>query len=299
MSGTAQDPTLTRPELDEAHAAADAVARAGGLTVRVLTDPPEHREAERLLSHVWRTDPSSPPVSGDVLRALAHAGAYVAGAFLDGGLVGVTAGFLAHHQGGGAWAELHSHITGVAPRVQGRRVGSALKLHQRAWALERGIDTIAWTFDPLVRRNAYFNLTKLGAHAAEYLVDFYGDMEDGVNAGQGSDRLLVSWLLRAPHVVAAAAGRPVEPDAGVAGAAVLLDTDENGRPRRHSPVPSDTVLCAAPADIEGLRGTDPAAAQEWRYAVREVFTRALADGRRVAGMTRAGWYVLTTEKESR
>jgi predicted GNAT superfamily acetyltransferase len=295
---------LPGPEAVEARAAADAVARAGGLTVRLLTESAEHRAAERLLGLVWRTDPGSSPVSGELMRAFAHAGAYVAGAFLGRDLVGVAAGFLAHHPGEDPCAELHSHITGVVPQVQGRRVGFALKLHQRAWALERGIEAISWTFDPLIRRNAYFNLTKLGARVSSYLVDFYGEMADGLNAGQGSDRLLVRWPLRASYVTAAAAGRPTEPPAvrDLRGA-VLLDADPDGRPRRHYPQDAGTLLCALPDDIEGLRRTDPALAQEWRREVRAVFRSALAGGGRVTGMTRTGWYVLTTdgstEEESR
>jgi predicted GNAT superfamily acetyltransferase len=287
------EPMMTSPEVLEARVAADAVARARGLTVRLLTEPVEHREAEQLLSLIWRTDPGSPPVSGDLMRAFAHAGAYVAGAFLDGELVGVAAGFLAHHPGEVPCAELHSHITGVVPQVQGRQVGFALKLHQRAWALERGIEAISWTFDPLVRRNAYFNLTKLGARVSSYLVDFYGEMADGVNVGQGSDRLLVRWPLRAAQVVAAAAGEaPAPPEAeGV----VLLDADPDGKPRRHAPQAGETFLCGVPDDVEALRRSDPALAQDWRHEVRAVLRTALGDGGRVTGMTRAGWYVLTSE----
>ena len=93
----------------------------------------------------------------------------------------------------------------MAPGLTGRHVGFALKLHQRAWALLRGVSEIAWTFDPLVSRNAYFNLVKLGAQPAEYLPNFYGTMLDTINGDDDSDRLLVRWRLRSPHVVAAAA----------------------------------------------------------------------------------------------
>ncbi len=56
-----------------------------------------------------------------------------------------------------------------------------MKLHQRAWAIARGIPVIEWTFDPLVARNAYFNIRKLGAMPVEYLPNFYGIMGDGIN----------------------------------------------------------------------------------------------------------------------
>ena len=68
----------------------------------------------------------------------------------------------------------------MAPSHQGTAVGFVLKQHQRSWALERDIDTIEWTFDPLVRRNAYFNLTKLGARLVGYVDNFYGKLHDGV-----------------------------------------------------------------------------------------------------------------------
>ena len=87
---------------------------------------------------------------------------------------------------------LHSHAAGVTAAGTGRGIGFALKQDQRAWALERGIGTVTWTYDPLVRRNAFFNLTRLGARPVEYVVDFYGEMTDAINTGQGSDRFMVA-----------------------------------------------------------------------------------------------------------
>jgi predicted GNAT superfamily acetyltransferase len=49
-----------------------------------------------------------------------------------------------------------------------------------------------------VARNAHFNLVVLGARITEYLVDQYGAMNDGVNRGDESDRLMASWALAAP-----------------------------------------------------------------------------------------------------
>lgn len=293
------DPVLSRADVaNEARVAADAVARGGGLVVREIDQLSEHRAAQQLLSRVWRTDRESPPISGDLMRALAHAGAYVAGAFLDEELVGATAAFLAAPPGGNHAAELHSHITGVVPEARGRHAGFALKLHQRAWALEREIATITWTFDPLVRRNAYFNLAKLGARVTSYLVDFYGDMVDGVNAGQGSDRLLASWWLASEGVATAAAGSAHEPDVAEAVAAdrVLLSVGSDGWPCLGEPAGSGSLVCAIPADIEQIRRTDADLARAWRHRVRDAFGGAMADGQRVAGITRSGWYLLTAKE---
>jgi predicted GNAT superfamily acetyltransferase len=41
-----------------------------------------------------------------------------------------------------------------------------------------------------------------------------------------------------------------------------------------------------------LRRSDPRAAKEWRIALREVLGGLLADGARVTGFDRAGWYML-------
>src|SRR5699024_8773798 len=103
---------------------------------------------------IWRPDPANPPVTTELLRALTKAGNYVTGAYDGAELIGACVGFFGEPAG----AALHSHIAGVTGAARGRHVGFALKLHQRAWALRRGVREIAWTFDPLIRRNAYFNL---------------------------------------------------------------------------------------------------------------------------------------------
>jgi predicted GNAT superfamily acetyltransferase len=54
----------------------------------------------------------------------------------------------------------------------------------------------------------------------------------------------------------------------------------------------DTVLVAVPPDVETLRATNPAAATEWRHAVREVLGGLLAAGGRVTGFDKSGWYVV-------
>nr|WP_221475367.1 GNAT family N-acetyltransferase [Sphaerisporangium rubeum] len=236
-----------------------------------------------LFDRIWRADPGSAPVSVELMRALSHSGNYVAGAFEGDTMVGACVAFLAGPPGGG----LHSHVTGA---VVGRGVGFALKLHQRAWAVERGLERVSWTFDPLVRRNAYFNLTKLGGRPVEYLPSFYGEMTDVINAGDESDRLLLVWRLGEPYVLEACAGRPR--DAAAPEHAVARVRGEGDRPVV-SPAGGGAVsLVATPADIEGLRATDPGAARAWRWAVREVLGGLMESGGRVTGFTKAGEYVV-------
>lgn len=227
--------------------------------IRNLHAPGELAEVNALFQQVWGTHEAV--VHLDLLRAVAYAGGYVAGAFDGNHLVGASFGFLADYRGERA---LHSHITGILPGVQHSGVGRALKDHQRGWAAERGVAWVTWTFDPLVRRNAWFNIEVLGARVAEYVDDFYGAMHDSLNAGSASDRLVVAW-----------------------------PTDPSHAPSHPGPDPGcDTVEVATPDDIVVLRRTDPAAAAGWRMRLREQLGGRLAAGARVVGFTRAGAYVL-------
>jgi predicted GNAT superfamily acetyltransferase len=288
--GTAA-PQLGHPLAGVAEAAAEAAARAGGVRVRDLHELEELEGLRGLYQSIWRADPSvGPMVTTEWLRALSHAGNYVSGAYAGASLVGGCIGFFAAPLG----RALHSHIAGVATEMRGRNVGFAIKLHQRAWALRQGITDVAWTFDPLVRRNAWFNLGKLGALPTAYLQSFYGTMSDSVNAGTDSDRILVDWPLDADRVARACAGHPPEIDLAALladGASVGLDADHAGRP-----VPSraegGVVLVAVPPDVERLRLEDPGAARAWRFALREVLGGLLADGAAVSGFAREGWYVV-------
>ncbi|GAB3634112.1 hypothetical protein GCM10027421_34660 [Microbacterium shaanxiense] len=264
---------LTRDDAVAVAAVRDAerAASAAGVDLRELTGMGEQAEAIRLLSDIWKRSPENPPVPPELLRAMSKAGNYIAGAFVDAELIGVA---IAFHADPDRHA-LHSHIAGIAPAHAGRSVGFALKQHQRAWALSRGIDTVEWTFDPLVARNAYFNLSKLGAVPVEYLANFYGEIADGINTDDETDRLLVSWRLRSAEAIACASG------------ASLTVARE----------PGDTAV-AVPADIERVRREDIAAAQQWRRRVREQLTRLLDAGGRIIGFDRAEGYLVRQGKDS-
>ena len=147
-----------------------------------------------------------------------------------------------------------------------------------------------WTFDPLIVRNARFNLHKLGARFAEYLPQFYGEMRDGINAGQGSDRVLIRWDLTAPETAPVAA----EPER------LLLEPDHDAAPRLAAA--ADEVVRAAqdlgvvglrvPTDVEGLRARSSELGAQWRTALRETMLPLLSGGWTVAEIRRDGTYVL-------
>jgi predicted GNAT superfamily acetyltransferase len=276
---------------DDAMASASAAAGAAGVSVRALTDLGDLEQAVRLFGRIWGRD-ANPPMSLELLRAFTKAGNYVSGAFVADRLVGACVGFF-HAPSEDA---LHSHIAGVLPEMAGRAVGFALKLHQRAWAMDRGVDRVAWTFDPLVSRNAYFNVVKLAARPIEYMPNFYGLMPDTVNGDGDSDRLLVRWSLRDP-AVAEACSRPGERRADpalAAGAVVALGTAADGSPEPGR-LDGRTSLVAVPPDITELRVSAPALAARWRHAVRTALTDLLAQGATVVSFDRTRGYVLRRE----
>lgn len=227
------------------------------LEIRLLETAAEMAPIVATFQQVWGS--VIPLVGVELLRAIGHSGGYVAGAFDSDRIIGASVGFLARHEGEDA---LHSHVTGILPGVTGSGVGRAMKNHQRAWAAEQGLKWVTWTFDPLVRRNAWFNIEVLRAHVADYLVDFYGTMTDSINSRDESDRLIVAW--------------PTDPSA------TIVTTIPGGLP----------IEVPTPEDIVVLRRTDPAAARDWRLRLREELGDRMQGGAIVTGFTRAGAYIV-------
>jgi predicted GNAT superfamily acetyltransferase len=233
----------------------DDASAPDGITIRPLDSIEQVFAASAVLDEVWGGERGGMPPN--LLRALAHAGNYAVGLYDGERMIGASVGFFAPP----AARSMHSHITGILPEYRSQGLGRMLKSHQRAWAFARDVGHITWTFDPLVARNAHFNLRVLGARVDEYLVDHYGAMNDVVNRGDESDRLMVTWALAAP------ASPPNE-------AAVVTSV----------PVPND---------IERLRRSDPAEALEWRYRVRDAFGGLYQDGFVAAGFDDDRGYLFT------
>jgi len=259
--------------------------------IRELSELEDLEAVSQLFASIWgRTE--EPPLSSDILKALAISGNYIAGAYVDGRLAGGLVGWLGGSPPGDL--HMHSHILGVLPGNERKGLGFELKQHQRRWCLARGILVMEWTTDPLVGRNVYFNVVKLGAEAPEYFVNFYGQMRDGINAGEESDRLLIRWRLDSDRAESAAAGTLEELDVETLrgwDVASILSVGEDGAPVSQ-PSSSRVLLCQVPRDIVELRRSDPRAARAWRLALREALAGALQRGYAINGATRNGWYVL-------
>lgn len=261
---------------------------------RVVDDPEELKAIVELQTVVWSM-PASEAVPHNMLFAIIHGGGNVIRADLDGELVGFTLGLAALH---GDDRLLWSHMAGVVPKYQGRGIGSGLKYAQRRWALEHGYRVIAWTFDPLQRGNANFNMHLLKATANTYHINFYGTMTDGINAGMPSDRMEAVWDLLAEPVTMAETTPPTVPIVNAFPLAqFLLYSDESGETHLQLPDTwsSHWYFVEIPYQISRLKRENLAAAQTWQGKLRQVMRWAFAQGYRAVDFAEDGtrcWYIL-------
>ncbi len=130
-----------------------------------------------------------------------HAGGFTLGAFAGEKLVGFVLSVPAFLRGEKAF---YSHMTAVAQDFQSFGIGAKLKWAQRVRSLNEGVKYVKWTFQPVMARNAYFNLEKLGAIIRHYEPNFYGtDYSTSHNPceiGLDSDRLFAEWDLESEKV---------------------------------------------------------------------------------------------------
>jgi predicted GNAT superfamily acetyltransferase len=245
-----------------AHDAADAA----GVTLRPLEDL---EDADRILDVMIDTWGEHQLLPRELIRALQHSGNVPYGAFVAGELRGYVLGVLARDSGG---PHVHSHMLAVRPGGRSKGVGYALKLAQRAQALDAGVSVVRWTYDPLLARNAHFNLEKLGAYADGFERDFYGEMDDELNRGDRSDRFTVRWDLASSFRRADGRSVPV----------LNRSVEEPPRPERVAdPVVGDDVVGAivhVPADYPAIREKDPALASAWRDATAQTFEACFGAG---------------------
>jgi predicted GNAT superfamily acetyltransferase len=228
-------------------ALAERAAHAAGVDVLEVGTPADAADTVALFSATWGEGRGA---DTSTLQAIAHAGNPVLLARRGELVVGALFSFLGWDGG----LHAHSHMTAVSPTVRSAGVGFALKLAQRAQCLEHGIGEVRWTFDPLIRRNARFNLWKLGATVRAFRPDFYGVLDDAINGTDRSDRFEVSWRLDSAEVEQ------------------TVEEAVAGRVRREPSGLTDDVTL--PEDFESLRRTDPGAASRLREASRQWFADA-------------------------
>lgn len=286
---------ISPSQVEAAWDTALAAARRSGVEVRTLHTMDELNEARAVWDATWPTIAGATEMTANMVRAIEHSGGYVSGAYEGGRMIGACLAIVGRTRADEGWhVHLHSHMASTVPGLADRGIGTALKLHQRAWALAQDIDRVEWTFDPLVRRNARVNLVKLGAVATQYLVDFYGRMDDALNAGEPSDRLMARWDIASPRVSAALTGERssrTREEWLADGAEDALVVEAKDEPRV-VPTSARTTLVALPGDIVDIRRTDGGLARAWRMAVREALAPVRDGEAVVVGLTSDNRYVV-------
>ncbi len=230
------------------------------ISIKSFSTTAELNLAREIFDSTWSKDFGT-EITPNLLQALVHSGAYVSGAFMDGKCIGAAFAFPATTRG----LHLHSHMTAVLDEYRDQGVGYALKMNQWHWAKKNNFSEISWTFDPLVSRNAKLNLIKLGVNISSYHPNFYGDMPDALNAGDETDRLMVSWKVVGEN--------PVKRE--------LIST----------PKPTD-ILIQIPGDIVAIRTRNKEENLRWRRKVREQFLQAFEKGGQVVGFSTNNEYVV-------
>jgi predicted GNAT superfamily acetyltransferase len=184
----------------------------------------------RLQKEVWGFNDID-IVPSRVFLVASKIGGQVIGAYQGDELIGYSLSIPGNRNG---HVYLHSHMLAVKAPYRNLGLGRKLKLAQRDDALEKGIELIEWTFDPLEIKNAYLNIVKLGAIARRYNINQYGSFSSPLQGGLPTDRLVAEWWLRSDRVqsvLAAQDPRPFTTEETIAVPAEIYawKTDADGR----------------------------------------------------------------------
>ncbi|MGC2660833.1 MAG: GNAT family N-acetyltransferase [Bryobacteraceae bacterium] len=234
------------------------MAHAISFEIRQLKRHSEFEEVVRLQREIWGFDdvellPFRLFVVADKI------GGQLLGAFDSDQMVGFCVCIPGLKPGGKFY--LHSHMLGVLSAYRNTGVGRQLKWKQRDYALERGVDLIEWTFDPLEIKNAFFNIQRLGATARRYTHNQYGTTTSHLHGGLPTDRLTAEWWIASPRVEAIVNGTAVE---------------------RPDPAASIRV----PMEIGDWKQHDPQRALSEQSSIAEQFDRHFSRGLAVTGFDR-------------
>jgi predicted GNAT superfamily acetyltransferase len=253
------------------------------LSMRILDTPEEMEMIEDLERTIWLGSETD-VIPSHLLLAAVHGGGLVIAALDDSidppPMVGFVFGFPGlYYTPDGPRLKHCSHQLGVLPEYRNTGIGTRLKRAQWQMVRHQGIDRITWTYDPLLSRNAYLNITKLGAVSNTYLRNFYGDMRDEMNQGLPSDRLEVDWWVNSRRVERRLSKKPRRQlrfvDFQKANASIIHPL---------SPLPevspsSDTfILVEIPTDFPALKSYDPSQALVWRLHIRTMLEYLFGQG---------------------
>ena len=262
--------------------------------IRPLRSNEDCQRAAEFQREIWGKDYED-IVPGTLLHIVDYVGGLAAGAFDESGdLVGFVFGMNGIRDG----ELVHwSHMLGVRESARNSGLGRMLKEYQRTTLANIGVRRIFWSFDPLMSKNAYFNLNRLGAEVVEYVPDMYGKTGSPLHFGLATDRLIVCLPTTPRERAASVSMNGVGP---VLTAFPRLN-DITVSVGDRSP---EMALIEIPDNILDVLARSATAAHTWRLAVRDHFQWALTHGYSVHGVHRdpetgRSFYIVTRAAGSR
>ena len=255
------------------------------VTIRDLASLDDYTECVDLQEETWGRG-FSERVPGAILRVSQKIGGVTAGAFDGNGrMIGFVFGMTGIRDGQPAhWSDMLA----VREEARGRHIGDRLKHYQRERCISLGVQTMLWTADPLVARNAHFNINRLGARPVEYVENIYGANTGSTLHGElPTDRFVYAWALSAPYTPAPGcdAERP-----GDHALPLVNPVAEDGAPAPVAPdagAGSPSVRIQVPHDLVAVQQAGGDGAMRWRLSVRAAFTAHFARGLRVVRFVRS------------
>jgi predicted GNAT superfamily acetyltransferase len=244
--------------------------------IKLLKNLDEYRQCERIQRRVWGTL----GVGSEVMAVTQKYGGAVVGTIVEGRVAGFIYAFLARYHG----RLVHwSHMMAVEARFRDKGFGFRMKLFHRKLALEHGLKSICWTYDPLQSRNARLNISRLGAVVDQYVPDCYGHFPSVLEKGLPSDRFVVNWRIATARVRARMQGESLPVDAS------LPRVNETRLTTRGFPenrvirldLTHRGLLVEIPAHTDDMRSRALLLARRWRLETRRIFERYLSTGYRV------------------
>lgn len=246
------------------------------IEIRRLTEWDELRPFAALQRVVWGDDPEV-LVPQHMLASITRSGGLVLGAYDGAELIGGVIAFLGTDSGDQrrpamANLKLFSKRTAVLPAYRDQGIGYRLKMAQRMFARQLGIRLITWTFDPLLSRNAYLNLRKLGTTVTTFYENYLGTDLEGLVLAGASDRLLAEWWVTSRRVEARIneSRPPLTLDQYLSGGITVINPtalNDAGLPMPSDEIiqpPTMMALVEIPVDFRQIVADDAELALVWR-----------------------------------
>ena len=247
----------------------DRFQSVSSIDLNVIYDPDEIGKIIPVISSAWGIESVGTLVK-DIVSAMRYHGGVVIGAYDGPKMVGMHFSFPGYRKGK---VYLYSHMTGVASGLKYSGIGYMLKMKQKEWALDNGYDLIAWTFDPIMSLNASFNLRKLGTIARSYIDNFYGTMDDSINFGIPTDRVVSEWWIRKEKEVSPHEYQPIN----------RFESEYDFDFSYSAQNLPDKAGIKIPSDFVGMKKRDKEKAIKWRMFLRDALKDMFSRGYTAVG----------------